>query len=58
MHYLVIMPGNSLPGNNRKFFDEISRVSGILQYPVTLSIKTNLAFFQLISCSIALLLHC
>ena len=25
MHYLVIMPGNSVPGNNRKFFDKISR---------------------------------
>ena len=24
MHYLVIMPGNCVPGNNRKFLDEIS----------------------------------
>ena len=23
--YLVTMPGNSVPGNNRKLFDEISR---------------------------------
>ena len=36
MHYLVMMPGNSVPGNNRKFFDEISCASGSLRYPVTL----------------------
>ena len=24
MQYLVIMPGNNVPGKNHKFFDEIS----------------------------------
>ena len=43
IQYLVIMPGNNVLGNNRKFFDELSHV-----HPVFYGIPTPNEYYLLV----------